>query len=122
MSSTGPVVNPAPKDAKTGEVLDFANAGFAAAFKVPPPPVQDPPMREYRGNTLGHPFRFRERMALSREKPMMGMWYGAFPYPGIARVIGQAGFGKSLSDSEGSESAVTLGDRAADIQSRLRIH
>ena len=90
--SSGPTVNPVPKDAATGEILCFASAWEAEDRAIPPPPVQDPPMREFRGNTLGQSFHFRERMKLSRDKPIMGFWYGAFPYPNVARVIAQAGF------------------------------
>ena len=37
----------------------------------------------------------------------MGMWYGAFPYPGIARAIGQAGFGESPGRHKHNESKRT---------------
>ncbi|ORY32005.1 Pyruvate/Phosphoenolpyruvate kinase-like domain-containing protein [Naematelia encephala] len=85
---------------ENGEPLPFGTPAILAAFGIPPPPKQDPPMREFRGNTLAHPFFMKERMKLSREKPMMGIWYGAFPSIPVARAIGQAGFDFVLLDWE----------------------
>lgn len=34
------------------------------------------------------------------QKPMLGMWYGAFPSTGIARVLGQAGYDYIFMDWE----------------------
>ena len=57
-------------------------------------------MREFRGNTLHQPFNMRERMKLSREKPMLGIWLGSFAFPTMARFIAQAGWDFVLLDWE----------------------
>jgi hypothetical protein len=81
-------------------VQNFADSGFAAAFGIPAPPGQDPPMQRYRGATLNQPFDMRARMKASRENPMLGFWYGAFPDVNVARMIGQAGFDFVMIDWE----------------------
>ena len=84
--------------AGSGNPPPFAEPQFAKAMGIPPAPPQDP--LNYRGNALNQSFNMRERMKLSREKPMMGMWFGAFPYPAIGRAIAQAGFDFILMDWE----------------------
>lgn len=69
-------------------------ADISTGNGVRPPPVQDPPMQAYRGAQLGQPFDLRARIKASRvdDKPMMGCWLGAFPYPEVARTIAQVGY------------------------------
>ena len=83
-----------------GNPPEFGDPMTAKGMGIKPAVPQDPPMINYRGNTLHQSFKMRERMKLSREKPMMGMWYGAFPHMGIARTVGQAGFDFILMDWE----------------------
>ncbi|WRT65308.1 uncharacterized protein IL334_002251 [Kwoniella shivajii] len=78
----------------------FGDANFAAVFGVPSAPEQDPSMLNYRGYALHQAFDLRSRMAISREKPLVGMFYGAFPHPSVARMIGQAGFDYVILDWE----------------------
>lgn len=73
---------------------------MAAAMEIPAPPAQDPPMQQYRGAALNQPFDMRARMKASREKPMLGFWYGAFPDVSVARMVGQAGYDFVMIDWE----------------------
>ena len=79
---------------------NFGSAAMAAAMEIPAPPAQDPPMQQYRGAALNQPFDMRARMKASREKPMVGFWYGAFPDVGVARMVGQAGYDFVMIDWE----------------------
>ncbi|WWC69045.1 uncharacterized protein I206_102981 [Kwoniella pini CBS 10737] len=83
-----------------GTPPSFGDANFAQFFGVPAAPEQDPSMLNYRGHTLHHTFDLRSRMAISREKPMIGTFYAAFPHPTVARMIGQAGYDYVLLDWE----------------------
>ncbi|WWC60047.1 uncharacterized protein I303_102610 [Kwoniella dejecticola CBS 10117] len=78
----------------------FGDANFAQFFGVPAAPEQDPSMLNYRGHTLHHTFDLRSRMAISREKPMIGTFFAGFPYPNVARMVGQAGYDYVLLDWE----------------------
>ncbi|OCF78245.1 hypothetical protein I204_00182 [Kwoniella mangroviensis CBS 8886] len=69
-------------------------------FGVPAAPAQDPPMLNYRGHALHHTFDLRSRMKISREKPMIGTFFAAFPHPALARMVGQAGYDYVLLDWE----------------------
>ncbi|EIW67162.1 hypothetical protein TREMEDRAFT_64402 [Tremella mesenterica DSM 1558] len=87
-----------PHTFKSGPPL--GDAGMATGFGVLPAPPQDPPMINYRGYGLNQPFDLRSRIKLSREKPMIGIFYGAFPHIGLGRAIGQAGYDYVLLDWE----------------------
>ncbi len=75
-----------------GNPPEFGNAMAGGAFGVPSAPAQDPPMIHYRGNTLQQSFYMRDRMKLSREKPMIGCCMSATTGVDIARIVGQAGY------------------------------
>nr|XP_019004522.1 uncharacterized protein I203_02642 [Kwoniella mangroviensis CBS 8507]OCF67983.1 hypothetical protein I203_02642 [Kwoniella mangroviensis CBS 8507] len=83
-----------------GSPPPFGDASFATMFGVPAAPAQDPPMLNYRGHALHHTFDLRSRMKISREKPMIGTFFAAFPHPALARMVGQAGYDYVLLDWE----------------------
>ncbi|WWC87445.1 uncharacterized protein L201_002334 [Kwoniella dendrophila CBS 6074] len=95
-----------------GNPPPLGDANFSAFFGVPPAPEQDPSMLNYRGHALHHTFDLKSRLAISREKPMIGQFFAAFPYPNVARMIGQAGYDYVLLDWEhtpfGPETIVEL--------------
>ncbi|WWD08708.1 hypothetical protein V865_006821 [Kwoniella europaea PYCC6329] len=83
-----------------GSPPPFGDASFATMFGIPAAPAQDPPMLNYRGHALHHTFDLRSRMKISREKPMIGTFFAAFPHPALARMVGQAGYDYVLLDWE----------------------
>ncbi|WVF66761.1 hypothetical protein IAT40_001503 [Kwoniella sp. CBS 6097] len=87
---THPFGNPPP----------FEDPAFAGAFGIPSAPPQDPPMINYRGHTLQQSFDLRKRMAISHEKPMLGMFLTAFFHVSVARIAGQSGYDFTCIDWE----------------------
>lgn len=83
-----------------GNPPPMGDARYAGAMGVASAPVQDPSMLNYRGASLQQSFRLRERIKISREKPMNGLWIAAFPHMNMARVCGQAGYDFVILDWE----------------------
>lgn len=92
-----------------GNPPPLGNAIFGQMLGIPPPPPQDPPMRDYRPHALGQPFNLVERFKTGKPSLGYGLLLGS-PY--LARIIGAGGYDWVMIDWEHtpmSESIDALG-------------
>jgi len=80
-----------------GNPPPLGNPIFGAMVGVAPPPPQDPPMRNYRPNSLSQPFNLVERFKTGMPSLGYGLLLGS-PY--LARIIGAGGYDWVMIDWE----------------------
>ena len=80
-----------------GNPPPLGNPIFGATVGVAPPPPQDPPMRNYRPNSLSQPFNLVERFKTGKPCFGYGLLLGS-PY--LARIIGAGGYDFVMIDWE----------------------
>lgn len=80
-----------------GNPPPLGNSLFGAMVGVAPPPPQDPPMRNYRPNSLSQPFNLVDRFKTGKPSLGYGLLLGS-PY--LARIIGAGGYDWVMIDWE----------------------
>jgi hypothetical protein len=80
-----------------GNPPPLGNAFFGQMVGVAPPPPQDPPMRNYRPNSLSQPFDLVARFKTGKPSLGYGLLLGS-PY--LARIIGAGGYDWVMIDWE----------------------
>jgi hypothetical protein len=80
-----------------GNPPPLGNAFFGQMFGIAPPAPQDPPMRNYRPNSLSQPFNLVERFKTGKPSLGYGLLLGS-PY--LARIIGAGGYDWVMIDWE----------------------
>ena len=75
----------------------LGNALYGQMFGIAAPPPQDPPMRNYRPNSLSQPFNLVERFKTGKPSLGYGLLLGS-PY--LARIIGAGGYDWVMIDWE----------------------
>ena len=80
-----------------GNPPPLGNPIFGQMLGIAPPPPQDPPMRNYRPNSLSQPFNLVERFKTGKPSLGYGLLLGS-PY--LARIIGAGGYDWVMIDWE----------------------
>ena len=80
-----------------GNPPPLGNAFFGRMLGIAPPAPQDPPMRNYRPNSLSQPFNLVERFKTGKPSLGYGLLLGS-PY--LARIIGAGGYDWVMIDWE----------------------